>query len=159
MRRGIFLIIVMLVGGCIAVKKIDASENLKSLKISFKDCGEDLSYDYIKLDVPKNYDLTKVRDDYGFCEYQFNYQDNSTLYVSSNSYSGSKLNYKNRLRIGVESYSKNRTKYDSIVNGGIQQNEKFWKEAIYGRYTIGYVDIIKPEAFEMAMRSVKIIND
>ena len=160
MKRGSFkyLSLLVILMSCVQTPQKSSSGSTKSVSINldFQHCGEELNYRAIEVELSRNYKLEKVVDDYGFCEYQLRYDDGSVFYVSSNIYSGSRMNYDNRLQIGVDTYSVNRTKNDTIVNGGKQDDELLWKEVIVGTYVVGYLNTDNPEAFELAIQGIKL---
>ncbi len=129
-----------------------------SLDLDFHDCGEELNYSIIILQVASGYQLKKIVDEYGFCEYQLHYQDGTIFYVSSNIYSGSRTNYDNRLQKGIDTYSVNRRLNDTLVVGGRQENESLWKELIVGSYAVGYLNAKDPSVFERTIQQIKLKN-
>ena len=151
----------MIVSACTKLQQRQSlrEPSLTAVTLDFQNCGEELDYSSIKIEIPEGYELKKVDNDYGFCEYRLNYKEDVTFYVSSNIYSGSKLNYENRLNIGVETYSVNRIENDTIVYGGKQGNSRLWKEFIVGSYVVGYVNAIEPEVFEQSIQSLRLSNE
>jgi len=79
----------------------------------------------------------------GFCEYQLKYKDSLIFYVSSDIYSGSRINFKNTYAIGIDTYAKSRSlePVDTIKNEGQQENGKYWLEYILGDVVVGYVNM------------------
>lgn len=136
MKRGFYIILLMTVAACATVRY----EGTSSVNLNFKNCGPDLGYTKIKLFLPEIYKLKKVVDDHGFCEYRFTYSNGAVLYVSSNVYYGSSLNYQNRLSEGIITYSENRSIGETIKNSGREEDGRYWLEWINANYVIGYVN-------------------
>ncbi len=130
----------------------------KELRLSFKGCGEQIGYRAIKLDVPKGYELKKVVADHGFCEYQFWYDQGTVLYISSNIYTGSQLNYENRLYNGTSTYSQERKTNDTIKVSGKQKDELYWMEFIQGNHVIGYINSPDSTLFRRTVNSVDLLK-
>ena len=96
---------------------------------------------------------------HGFCEYQFQYKDSSTLYVSTDIYYGGKPNSVNRASIGINTYAIERSAelVDTFSNSGVQENGKCWMEEILGNYVVGYVNV-HPDNKGKINSSLKSIN-
>ncbi len=154
MRRGPFAFLLLAVMSC-AIQ--NNPNRLKSLTLDFQDCGQDLNYNFIELKLQKGFTLARTKDEYGFCEYQMKFSNGAVFYLTSNIYNGSSLNYDNRLRIGVETYSKNRSIGDTLSIGGKQLDNKLWKESIIRSFTVGYLDVDDSESFEKTIQSIKLI--
>ena len=144
MKRNFYIAVILAVIGC----KTSRYEGASTITLNFEDCGPGLGYSKIELSVPKKYTLSKTVDDHGFCEYRFTSPKGVILYISSNVYYGSALNYENRFGADVITYSGNRSLDDSITNGGMQDNGQYWLEWVKGNYVLGYVnqpDSINPQ--------------
>lgn len=139
MKRGVFVLVVVLMG-C-HVSKQGKTDYLISANLDFKECGSDLRYEQIKLKIPKGFKQNKFIDEHGFCEYRFSYRDESILYVSSNIYDGSSLNFKNRLNAGISTYSNNRGLNDSIVHYGKGVEGMYWMEWVGPDFAMGYLNM------------------
>lgn len=126
----------------------DNSKNI-SKKLDFRNClSDEKRYEQITIYIPKGFKKEK-KEKHGFCEYRFNYTDKSVIYVSSDIYSGSSLNYGNLLNIGVNTYAKSRslTLTDIIKSSG-KNKDLYWLEYVLGDIVIGYVNVPKNRKVE-----------
>lgn len=157
MKRVLFWFIVASAISCNS-SKVVGGEQFKKLRLNFRGCGEELDFRAISILVPEGYDLKRVIDNHGFCEYQLWYGGYGTLYVSSNIYSGSPLNYENRLRAGIGTYSDNRDNNDQITVRGVQEDGKYWVELITGKYAAGFVNITDSTFFKNSLQQIELID-
>ncbi len=154
MRRGLLPLLIC-VCGCVAQNSLtDRFEDNQLIALDFRNCAPDNGIQKLELVVPPGYDLKKV-EEHGFCEYRFIYQDQSILYVTSNTFDGSKLNYENRLDSDIRTYSTMRSENDTIQNSGAI-NGLSWLEWINGSYVIGYTNNTDSLRFAKAIKSVKV---
>jgi hypothetical protein len=133
----------MVMVGCATSRTAGTS----TITLNFKNCGPDLSYKKMKLSIPKGYEKKKVLND-AFCEYRFTYPNGAILYVSSNIYYGSALNYENRLSAGIKTYSVDRSLNENIKNSGREDDDQYWMESIKNEYVTGYVNY--PDSIDIA---------
>jgi hypothetical protein len=98
--------------------------------------------------------------DAGLCEYQFSYKNSSALYISTDVYSGSSLNSRNRQSLGIDIYRKSNI-FDTIRNDGLQKNGRCWLEYILGDYVVGYVNVPveQKEEFNQMVNSIQKVYD
>ena len=149
MKGRLFILLITI--SCVATKKQHDSVTI----FSFKDCA--LSQNFtLSVNTIEDYRLEKIEED-GFCEYRLSYDDGSVFYVGSNVYTGSTLNYRNRLANGIKTYSSNRTKSDTIRNSG-EYNGRYWLEWINGSYVMGYVNASDTSKFFDSIESIKLEN-
>lgn len=127
-----------------------------------KSIPENRNYDTICIRLKKGAKKSRLEDN-GCYEYQFLYSDSSIFYVSSNIYSGSRLNFQNLLTIGVDTYGINRSNnpLDTIKNAGIQSDGNFWLEYILGDVVVGYVNANhqKQQIFNKSIESLEREKD
>ena len=148
MMRKIHVITLFIIAfylSCSSSKYIGVS----SKKLGFENCLEkEKRYSFVLIDVPKGAKKQKL-EKHGFCEYRFNYNDKSTIYVSTDIYSGSRLNYDNLYQIGVDTYAKSRseTLTDTIKNSGTDK-DLHWLEYVFGDVVVGYVNVSKERKIE-----------
>ena len=142
---------------CNSSRLVPNIEQSRNLRLSFNRCNG-AGFLALSIQVPKGYNLKKVVDEHGFCEYQLRYESQGVLYVSSNIYSGSSLNYENRLRAGIGTYSERRTANDQISVNGTQGDGKYWMEKIVGKYTIGYLNVSDTTFFDGSLQRVELID-
>lgn len=140
-----------------AMQKTSMNENQSLVQLDFRNCAERNAFDYINLNLADGYQTTKVQNQ-GFCEYQFIYKDESILYVSTNTFSGSRLNYKNRLNASIKTYSQNRSENDTIRNSGVEEDGEYWLEWINGSYVVGYVNASDSTVFDKVIESISLRN-
>ncbi|SNS74869.1 hypothetical protein SAMN05421640_1090 [Ekhidna lutea] len=138
--RGGFIVVLFAVAGCVTLPNAKTTALSEKVKLNFTNCGDDLRYQAIHLSIPEDYTIESLRTEYQFCEYRISLANGSILYVTSDIYNGSSLNFDNRHAIGVDSYSNARSKKDTISVGGKQEDQKHWKENIYGDYVFGYIN-------------------
>lgn len=156
MRRGILLLIICSTYGC-AIQNKSLSEEVEIVRLDFTNCVPETSYKSIDLKIPKGYKLYKS-EEHGFCEYMMTLSDKSVLYVSTNIYAGSTLNYQNRLNRNIQTYSTNRSENDTIRNAGVERDGKFWLEWIMGNYVVGYINATDSVRLNESIRTVKLIE-
>ncbi|WP_436516590.1 hypothetical protein [Ekhidna sp. To15] len=154
MRRGLLPLLICICS-CATQNSI-ADRSGGRLSLDFRDCVPDSEMQLLELAPVEGYDLTKEME-HGFCEYRFSYKDGSIFYISTNTYSGSKLNYPNRLRDNIATYSVNRTENDTIKNSGIYERQH-WLESINGSYVVGYVNAPDTLKFFNVIQSVELSN-
>ncbi|WP_372530121.1 hypothetical protein [Ekhidna sp.] len=154
----IWFLLVSFVAGCNGAKVATNATQLRSLRLNFKNCGEKLSFREISIQVPEGYQLSKEIDTHGFCEYQLSFENDGVLYISSNIYTGSSLNYENRLKAGIETYSDNRSVNEQIKVKGTQADGRYWMEQIEGNYTVGYVNVLDTTFFSGSLQNIKLID-
>ncbi len=156
MRRGILLFIVALCG-C-ALQNTPSNNDLKDFRLDFTNCNQN-ELQFLTIKVPGDYKIHKTTE-HGFCEYMMtSKKNNSIVYVSSNTITGSSLNYENRLNNKIETYSINRSERDTIKNSGLESDGEFWLEWIMGSYVIGYVNVQDSAFFNSAIDSVILSAD
>jgi len=71
-------------------------------------------------------------------EWRILYPDSSIFYINNNEWSGSVLNYPNRLKIGISGYTKKHLS-DTLIHSG-SVNGLSWKECVIGDIVLGYVE-------------------
>jgi hypothetical protein len=156
----IFSLFVFLVG-CSIIPS--SNRKFKKVSLKFENClVDDKNYQQLSVKLLKGYKLKKVEKE-GFCEYRFKYKESAYFYVSTDIYSGSYLNSKNRYNIGINTYAISRSlqPVDTILNSGIQEDGRLWKEYILGDLVVGYINCsveIKP-LFEESINSLKRMKD
>lgn len=108
--------------------------------------------------IPKGYSKKFIENE-GFCEYRFTFKDGAIVYISSDVWYGSSLNFENRHFVGHESYNKESV-LDTIVLEGVQANSKYWSEQIIGDIMVGYVNasVEKRALFEEAFSSIRKLD-
>lgn len=131
--------------------------SVKKIKLDFTKClVEDKGYNYLSISIPKGF-KKKWEQSHGFCEYQFHYRD-AVFYVSTDIYSGSRINIQNRFEIGIDTYARSRSlePVDTIKEGGIQTDGRYWEEQILGSYVVGYANAsaTQVESFKRTINSV-----
>ena len=101
-------------------------------------------YKKFYIDVPKNGKLKKEKDYTGdfHTEYRIIYPDSSVVYITNDTWNGSRLNYENLMQIGVDSYSKEHL-YDTLKYEGVQNDGLYWKDYVLGEIVVGYVNCPK----------------
>lgn len=110
-------------------------------------------------DIPKGSRIHKEYsvpgDDYAV-EYRLTYPDSTTLYISSSTLNGSRLNYENRFNAGIKRLA--RSQNDTLHLGGIQKNGKYWRENVSDEIIAGYINVDKQsrEKFDKALASVRL---
>ncbi len=142
----------------------NSSEKSKIIVLDFTNCLlNEKKYDKIILNIPKRFIKKRVIDYHGFCEYSFKYDDGSIIYVCTDIYNGSYLNYNNRMSLDINTYAKLRSiePIDTIKNYGMQQNGKYWLEYILGDIVIGYLNVPSEfkELFDNVIPSLKRKKD
>ncbi|MEQ8628650.1 hypothetical protein [Ekhidna sp.] len=156
MKRGMFILVIAMIGCATANYH---GRLFHEIKLEFEGCGPELSFSAIQLSLPKGHQKDKVVDEYGFCEYRFTYPDGSIHYISSNIYYGSSLNYENRYKLGIETYSNNRKENEEIINKGEMMDGIFWMECIQMRYVIGYVNSPNAIPSDAIFKDIKLIGE
>lgn len=156
MKRSMSILLVALMG-CTAANLGNGS--YRSLRLDFKNCRTGQTYAAIALSLPVGFTQEKTIDDHGFCEFRFNHSNGTTLYISSNIYDGSSLNYQNRLETGIETYSSNREKRLDVKNNGSDSAGNFWMEWVRGSYVIGYINNPKPDSAEVLFKDIELIRN
>ncbi len=156
MRR-VILILLFGISGC-AIQHGSLSEEIERVRLDFRNCIPDLSYSFIDIKVPTGHKLFKTGER-GFCEYMMTFPDKSVLYVSSNIYAGSSLNYLNRLNMNIMTYSTNRSENDTIRNNGVEADGKYWLEWIVGDYVVGYINTIDSAKFNQSLGTIELIDN
>jgi hypothetical protein len=150
--------IVLINSNCSNLNFVDSKSNLL---LDFRDFDEkDKEYEYIQINIPKKFKKEKHIND-AFCEYRFTDKDKSVLYVSSDIYRGSKLNYENLYRIGINSYYPIKTNIsDTIKNQGKDSKDLYWLEYVLGDVVIGYVNVDEKSKskYDSIVSSLKKIN-
>lgn len=131
------------------------------VKLDFKDCNNEVNlYDYIQINIKRDFKIKKIVND-AFCEYRLTNKDESILYVSSDIYRGSRLNYKNLYKIGIDGYyPKSTINSDTIRNHGLDSKNQLWAEYVLGDVVIGYVNvpIENKEKYDLILSSLKRIK-
>lgn len=120
----------------------------KQITLDFKNCRVMGELEKLRLTLPDGFELITLEPEEGFCEYQLLYPDQSIYYVSTNIYSGSRINYKNRYEAGISTYSVNRSINDTLNVRGVQQDGRYWHESIRGSYVVGYANLSDTTQFE-----------
>jgi hypothetical protein len=154
MKSTYILILLLLCISCSSSKSLQFSSKL----LNFENCLlNEKKYEYIEIEIPKGSKKTK-EENHGFCEYRFEYQNKSTIYISTDIYSGSRLNYENLYSIGIDTYaiSRSETLMDTIKNSGTNKNKLYWLEFVLGDVVVGFVDVPEEqkEEFEKAILSL-----
>lgn len=140
-----------------------SNNKFKNVIINFENCLiDDKNYEKLSVKLLKGFKLKEVEKE-GFCEYRFKYKQSTYFYITTDIYSGSYLNSKNRYNIGINTYAKSRSLHpvDTILNSGIQEDGRLWKEHILGDLVVGYINCsaeIKP-LFEESINSLRRIKD
>lgn len=133
-------------------------QNNRKLFLDFEACElTEKQYKIIEIEVPSNYKLESSVAD-GFCEYRINYSDKSILYISTDIYRGSRLNYQNLYDKGIDGYSNRKTiMNDTIKNSGKNKDDLYWLEYIYGDVVIGYTNAteIRKVEFDKVLMTLK----
>lgn len=129
--------------------------------LDFKDCdSREKQYHFIQIDITKDFKKDKMIND-GFCEYRFTNKDKSIIYISSDIYRGSRLNYKNLYDIGIDGYYPRKTVLsDTLKNQGKDSQNLYWLEYVLGDVVIGYTKVSeesKPK-YDRIISSLKRIN-
>lgn len=148
----------------IAIIAINGCSGYKDLKITttnildFRNCElAEKNYNYIEVELPKGFKKKQTNIE-GFCEYRFSYKDKSVIYITTNIYKGSRLNYGNLYKIGIDGYNHRKTYMsDTIKNNGKNSQNLYWLEHILGDIVVGYVDIPenRKEEFDKIILSIK----
>lgn len=155
MRRGQLLLMIIGAIACASLKPDSGKTGTKEVQLDFEQCLTNNAFKSIDLKVSNGFKLTK-HVNRGFCEYRFAYEDGSILYVSSDIYSGSELNYENRLSSGISTYSVNRSENDTIRSGGEEQGGRYWSEQIIGSYTVGFVQVTDSSRFIKTLDTIRL---
>lgn len=136
----LFVLVIMLFNYKCATKEKVHTKN--HLILDFKDCdSKEKQYDFIQINITKDFKKDKMIND-AFCEYRFINKDKSIVYVSSDIYRGSRLNYKNLYNIGIDGYYPRRTMFsDTIKNQGKDTQNLYWLEYVLGDVVIGYTRV------------------
>lgn len=135
-----FILVIMLFNyNCTTQKKIFAKN---PTILDFKDCDiKEKEYSFIQIDITKDFKKSKIFND-AFCEYRFTNKDKSVIYVSSDIYRGSRLNYKNLYDIGINGYyPQDISLSDTVKNQGKDSQNLYWLEHILGDVVIGYAKV------------------
>lgn len=152
------LVIILFNCKCTTQKKVHTKSHVI---LDFKACDRnEKQYDFIQIDITKNFKKYKMIDD-AFCEYRFINKDKSIIYVSSDIYSGSRLNYKNLYDIGINNYYPKKTMFsDTIKNQGKDAQNLYWLEYLLGDVVIGYtkVPIENKQKYDTLISSLKRIK-
>jgi hypothetical protein len=127
--------------GCTANKKVASDFDRVNYNGYFIVNGKTVEKSF-QLKIPNGGVLQKLRDMDGYDEYRINYSDSSVIYITNNSWSGSRLNYKNRFDAGIKTIS--RSENDTLRINGVQQNGRLWEERFVGQVVVGYVNL-KPK--------------
>lgn len=162
MKTFLTLSILLFVVGCSSAQINNDQIKTKVIKLDFEQCLlDDKEYNQIRIEVMKGFKKKKVVK-HGFCEYQLWYKDSSVFYVSTDIYSGSRLNYENLYQIGIDTYAKSRSlnPVDTILNSGEQINDHYWLEYVMGDVVIGYVNVNseKKKIYDQLMKSLKRVE-
>lgn len=88
----VIFIAVIAISGCSGYK--DLKTTIKNI-LDFRNCElAEKSYNYVEIELPKGFKKKQTNIE-GFCEYRFSYKDKSVIYITTNIYKGSRLNYGN----------------------------------------------------------------
>ncbi|MEM7296876.1 MAG: hypothetical protein AAF391_01255 [Bacteroidota bacterium] len=118
---------------------------MRLYEFDFSDCRSlNSSIEKVLVKVSKSFVLNEVDSGHGFCEYQLFFEDSAVFYMTNDIYSGSMLNAKNLMHIGISGYI-NRSLNDTIINQGQQSDSLFWKEAILNDVVVGYINASKED--------------
>lgn len=158
--RNITLGLVLLMFSCTTSKKL-VGDGLETIRFKEKTSygSKLIEQDYI-LKVPLHGVLRKEQgypgDDY-YVEYRITYSDSSVLYIGNNTWSGSRLNYKNHYDEGINAIRRER-RDDSLYFGGLQKDGRYWKENFLGSIVVGYVNVKEEEKekYDKSVQSVRI---
>ena len=152
MRRGSLPLILCLC--CCSLQK--STNSLDDFVIlDFTKCTQEARIKHLRINPPSGYHLSEMNE-HGFCEYRFKYKDGTILYVTTDIYSGSKLNYQNRLKSNIQTYSVNRSENDTIRINGLGQGNTHWLEWICGSFAVGYVEVKDSAIFNKAIKSIEL---
>ncbi len=131
----------------------------EKITMSFEKCivASD-SYTKIQALVPTASDRTHDARE-GMCYYTFSYKSSAVFYIGNNVWTGSLVNFENRIRIGHVSYNKN-TLLDTVRVGGVLPNGERWTEQLLGDVLVGYANASQSEAvmFDVAIKSIERIK-
>lgn len=151
----VIFIAIIVINGCSGYKDLKTTTaNI----LDFRDCElAEKNYNYIEVELPKGFKKKQANIE-GFCEYRFSYKDKSAIYITTNIYKGSRLNYGNLYKIGIDGYNHRKTYMsDTIKNNGKNSQNLYWLEHILGDIVVGYVDIPenRKEEFDKIILSIK----
>jgi hypothetical protein len=126
--------------------------------LDFKDCDDkEKGYNFIKINITKELKKSKIIND-AFCEYRFTSKDKSIIYISSDVYRGSRLNYKNLYEIGIDGYYPRKTSIsDTIKNEGRDAQNLYWLEYVLGDVVVGYNNVSETnkQKYDTIISSIK----
>jgi hypothetical protein len=110
--------------------------------------------DYL-LDLPKGYELKKLKDDEGYREYQAVYPDGSVIYITDDEKSGGSNNAKEE-KYGANVYVQILAS-DTLVLDGSNNDGRYWKEHKQGKIVVGYFSVPpdKKVEFDKALATLK----
>ena len=153
MKKLIIILTIVIVSSCALTKQEDPRQ--KVVRLNFSECVVvSESFELIEIKLPVGFSKERI-DREGACEFRFIYGDGSVVYISSDVWVGSSLNFKNRHSIGHESYNKDGL-LDTIKLSGIQHNSLYWSEKIIGDIMIGFAEttLSKKQQFEHAFNTM-----
>lgn len=134
------VLILFFISSCANFRLNRNQEDLKKVKLDFSECTIAFNeYSAVSIFIPKKYRKKRLMRE-GLCEYDFFYKDSSVLYISTDVWIGSQINFSNRASIGHSAYFKESLN-DTIVISGIQKNGTYWKESILGNILVGYANV------------------
>ncbi|TKG87526.1 hypothetical protein EYV94_28175 [Puteibacter caeruleilacunae] len=84
------------------------------------------------------------------------YKDSSIIYLSNDEWRGSSLNTINKIKDGIDGYTKEHL-WDSLYFEGQQNDGRFWKECVLGEIVVGYVNcpLEKKEMFDISLKTLR----
>lgn len=153
------LLLLFFATGCSSAQINIDQIKTKVVTLDFQQCLLKVKeYSQISLEAVKGFKKKKVIK-HGFCEFQLWYKDSSVFYVSTDIYSGSRLNYENLFNIGVDTYAKSRSlnPVETILNSGDQANGNYWLEHVMGDVVVGYVNASseKKKVYDRLIKTLK----
>lgn len=157
MKRIIIVLSVFLIISCSSVSINNRGS--KEINLDYTNClVESKTYTNLRILIPDHFKSSSLNS-HGYCENRFLYSDSSILYLSTNIYSGSDINWTNLESIGIDTYAKGRSlePIDTIINQGVSRNGKFWKEYILGDYVVGYsnASFVKKKEFDDSILTIR----
>lgn len=155
------LFMTVLFMGCSKYKS-QSLKKFKTAEFNFNGCLlEEKDYESLSLDLIKGYEKEELVE-HGFCEYRIIYPNSSILYVSTDIYSGSQLNYSNLNSIGIDTHAKSRSMelIDTLRYNGSTEDGKYWLEYVLGDFVVGYVGVADDDksTFDQMIQSVEKIK-
>lgn len=154
MKRCVPIFLAAMMFGCTAVNQGENTE--RSFKLNFKNCTPELGLASIKLSLDRSYRKDEITDIHGYCEYRFFHPSGLIIYFSSNVYSGSTLNLKNRLDVNIDTYSNNRSVSDTVRNSGQENDGTYWMEWVRGNFVAGFINCVDTTAATKILTDIEV---